>query len=230
MNSLEDEKKADLTNRKEMMAVARQRSNIYGLLATVYRQEVTSDLLQQIKAPRFLEVVAELGLDLSSDFFQKPEEELLDELAVEYTRLFLGPGRHISPHESVHHPRDNAQGDQLWGESTVEVKAFIETAGLQYKSEYNGLPDHISVELEFMQQVTLREEQAWEEDDQDGAHYCLKIEKKFIEEHLARWIPIFGKKVIKEAELPFYQDMVTLTMNFIELEKEEIDSFGDRAG
>ncbi len=210
------------TENQERTAVARQRSNVYGLLATVYRQELTSGLLQQIKGPQFLGVLSDLGIQLGDDFFQRHEEELLEEMAVEYTRLFLGPGKHISPHESVHHQRDGAEQGQLWGQSTVEVKRFIESSGLDYRSEYRGLPDHISVELEFMQQVTLREEQAWREEDKDGALYCLKIEKKFIEEHLIRWIPIFCEKVIREAELPFYREMAALTRNFMEFEKGEI--------
>ena len=211
------------TENQEMTAMARQRSNVYGLLATVYRQEVTSSLLQQLKDPQFLGVLSDLGIQLGDDFFQRNEEELLEEMAVEYTRLFLGPGKHVSPHESVHLQRDDAGQGQLWGESTVEVKKFIESSGLDYRSEYRGLPDHISVELEFMQQVTLREQQAWREEDKDGALYCLKIEKKFIEEHLIRWIPMFCKKVIREAELPFYRAMAALTKQFIEFEKEEID-------
>ena len=211
------------TEKQERTAVARQRSNVYGLLATVYRQEVTSGLLQQIKGPQFLGVLSNLGIQLGDDFFQRNEEELLEEMAVEYTRLFLGPGKHVSPHESVHLQRDDAGQGQLWGESTVEVKKFIESAGLDYTSEYKGLPDHISVELEFMQQVTLREEQAWREEDKDAALYRLRIEKKFIEEHLIRWIPIFCEKVISEAELPFYREMAALTRNFMEFEKGEIE-------
>jgi TorA maturation chaperone TorD len=211
------------TENQERTAVARQRSNVYGLLATVYRQEVTSDLLHRIKDPQFLGVLSDLGIQLGDDFFQKNEEELLEDMAVEYTRLFLGPGKHISPHESVHHQRDDTQQGQLWGESTVEVKKFIESSGLDYRSEYRGLPDHISVELEFMQQVTLREEQAWREDDRDGALYCLKIEKEFIEEHLIRWIPIFCEKVIREAELPFYREMAALARDFMESEKGEMN-------
>ena len=211
------------TENQERTAVARQRSNVYGLLATVYRQELTSGLLQQIKGPQFLGVLSNLGIQLGDDFFQKNEEELLEDMAVEYTRLFLGPGKHISPHESVHHQTDDTQQGQLWGESTVEIKKFIESSGLDYRSEYRGLPDHISVELEFMQQVTLREEQAWREEDKDGALYCLRIEKKFVEKHLIRWIPIFCEKVIREAELPFYREMAALTKNFVEFEKGEIN-------
>ncbi len=214
------------TEKQKMTALARQRSNIYGLLATVFRQEVTSDFLQKMQDPQFMGVLSHFGIDWTN-YLSQPEEQLLDELAVEYARLFLGPGKHISPHESVHHQRDDAQWSQLWGQSTVEVKKFIEFSGLHYKSEYTGLPDHISVELEFMQQVTLREEQAWAEQDKDTALSCLKNEKKFIEEHLARWVPSFCEKVIQEAELLFYREMAALTKNFIEFEKEEINRYGD---
>jgi TorA maturation chaperone TorD len=213
----------DKTENQKRTAEAGQRSNVYGLLATVYRQEVTLELLHQMKDPQFLGVLSGLGIQLGDDFFQKHEQELLEDMAVEFTRLFLGPGKHISPHESVHHQRDDAQGGQLWGETTVEVRKFIESAGLDYASEYKGLPDHISVELEFMQQVTLREEQAWGENDKDRALYCLKIEKKFVDEHLSRWVPIFCDKVIRGAKLPFYREMATLTKNFMEFEKTEVN-------
>lgn len=209
----------------QRVAVASYRSNVYGLLATVYRKEVTADLLHQVKDPQLLGVLSDLGVQLADDFLQKPEEELLSELAVEYARLFLGPGGHISPHESVHHQRDDGQSGLLWGESTAEVKKFIESTGLNYDPEYKGLPDHISVELEFMQQLTLREEQAWNEEDGKTALDCLKVEKKFIEEHLVRWVPDFCDKVIKEAELSFYREMAALTKNFIEFERQEVEGY-----
>ncbi len=147
---------------------------------------------------------------------------MLEDLSVEYARLFLGPGRQISPHESVHHEKDNGKWGQLWGDSTVEVKKFIEATGLEYQSDYKGLPDHISVELEFMQQLTLHEEQAWEEEDMEGADSCQKIEEKFIEEHMVPWVPAFCEKVMQEAELPFYKNLAAITRNFIEFEKKEI--------
>jgi TorA maturation chaperone TorD len=217
------------TNDHEMASFAGHRSSIYGLLAAIYRQEVSSDLLQQIKGPQFLGVLTKLGIELNNGFFKTPEKELLEEMAVEYARLFVGPGKHISPHESVHHKRDDGQNGQLWGLSTAEVRNFIESSGLKYESDYKGLPDHISVELEFMQQVTQREETAWIEKDDGIAGQCLKNEKKFIEEHLARWIPDFCEKVIKEAYLPFYREMAKLTKTFIEFEAEEIRGRGDNS-
>jgi TorA maturation chaperone TorD len=210
------------TSEKEnIKEFAGHRSSIYGFLAAVYRQELTSELLQQIKNHRFKEVLSNLGVQLNNGFFQNSEKELLENLAVEYTRLFVGPGKHISPHESVQHKKEGVQSGQLWGELTAEVKKIIESSGLKYTSEYTGLPDHISVELEYMQRVVQREAQAWKADDDKTARLCLKNEKNFIEEHLARWVPDFCEKVIEAADFPFYREMARLTRSFIEFEKQE---------
>lgn len=212
-----------ISKKENFKELAEYRSSMYGFLAAVFRQELTSELLQQIKDDRFQEVLSSLGVKLNNGFFQNSEEVLLENLAVEYTRLFVGPGKHISPHESVHHKRDDGQWGQLWGPSTAEVKQFIESSGLEYTSEYTGLPDHISVELEFIQQVVQREAQAWKADDDDEtALLCLKNEKKFVEEHLIRWIPDFCEKVIIAAEISFYKEMARLTRRFIEFENEEL--------
>ncbi len=203
------------TEMQDKAETAISRGNIYSFLKTVYREEVTIERLQQIKAPEFSETLSEQGIELEYDFLNMPEEKLIEDLAVEYARLFIGPGPHISPHESVHHSRDDGDWGQLWGADTVSVKKFIESGGLEYKSEYTGLPDHISVELEFMQEVTMREAQAWKEKDDDGAVYCLKMEKKFIDEHLAKWAPVFCDRVITESRMNFYKAIARLTKDFI---------------
>jgi TorA maturation chaperone TorD len=219
------------TSEKEnIKELAGHRSSIYGFLAAVYRQELTSELLQQIKNHRFKEVLSNLGVQLNNGFFQNSEKELLENLAVEYTRLFVGPGKHISPHESVQHKKEGVQSGQLWGELTAEVKKIIESSGLKYTSEYTGLPDHISVELEYMQRVVQREAQAWKADDDKTARLCLKNEKNFIEEHLARWVPDFCEKVIEAADFPFYREMARLTRSFIEFEKQELKKLEEDAG
>ena len=123
-----EEKKA-----RRMIELSRQRSNVYGLLARMYRSEVTPDFLPRVRDPQFLGVLRGLGASIGEEFFQRPEEEVLEDLAVEYTRLFLGPGRHIPPYESVHHERNDGDWGRLWGADTVAVKAFIEAAGLAYQ-------------------------------------------------------------------------------------------------
>lgn len=215
----------EYSERNDMVQTARQRSNIYGLLALIYRAEVTKKLLQHIKDPKFLSVLSEMGAELEDDFLKRSEDDLIEDLAVEYTRLLMGPDKHISPHESVHHERDDGDWGTLWGKSTVEVKKFIETTGLVYRSEYSGMPDHISVELEFMQEVTRRETRAREEHDNDGVLCCLMMEKQFLKDHLLEWVPVFCDKIISEAELSFYREMAKVTKQFIEFEKEELTGY-----
>ena len=188
----------------------------------MFREEITAERLRQIKDPAIKEVLSEMGIQYDI-FSKKDQDQLLEDLAVEYTRLFLGPDKHISPHEAVHHQRDDGDWGVHWGGSTVDVKKFIETTGLEYKQEYSGMPDHISVELEFMKEAAGREAQAIEEKDWEGALYCQKMEKKFICDHLIKWIPAFCDKIISQAEISFYGDLADVTKDFITLESEEID-------
>jgi TorA maturation chaperone TorD len=218
------------SEKENIKELAGHRSNIYGFLAAVYRRELTIELLQQMKDQQFQEVLSSLGVKLNNGFFGNSEKELLENMAVEYTRLFVGPGKHISPYESVQHKKEGVQSGQLWGELTAEVKNIIESSGLEYESEYTGLPDHISVELEYMQHVVQREAQAWEADDDQMALLCHKNEKEFVDEHLIRWVPDFCEKVIEAAEMPFYREMARLTRSFIEFEKQELKKFEEDPG
>ncbi len=201
---------------------AKIRSNIYGFLSVLFREEINEERLRQINEPSLKEVLSDMGVQYDI-FSQEDQEQIIEDLAVEYARLFLGPDKHISPHESIHHQRDDGDWGMHWGGSTVDVKKFVETAGLEYKTQYNGMPDHISVELEFMKEAAGREAQAIEDKDWKGALYCQKMEKKFISEHLVKWIPEFCEKIISQAEISFYADLANVTKKFIALEYENID-------
>ena len=201
---------------------ALKRSAIYGLLAALYRQEISAGLLDRIKDPRFAGVLSELGATEMHDSIQEPADRLLDDLALEYTRLFLGPGKHISPHESVHLPRDDGDWGKLWGAATVEVKKFIEATGLTYDDSFSGMPDHIAAELEFMQQITQAEAEACQRKDDEQATQLQSIQKQFLEVHLGRFAPLFCQKVRKSAEIAFYRELAALTEAFVAYDSEAV--------
>lgn len=205
-------------NPETLARTAIERQNLYGFLATIFREELTAELLGRIKSEAFRKALDEAGVELDAEFLERPEAELLEELAIEYTLLFLGPGGHISPHESVH----VAGGGGLWGEATVEVKKFIEYAGFAYDEDYHGLPDHISVELDFMADVAGQEAAAWEEGDVEAAANCLEFEDRFMNDHIGKWVFAFCRKVTERAEHPFYRRMARLAADFLEAEKQEI--------
>ncbi len=215
------------TELKESAEHAQQRSNVYGFLAAVYRKELSAELLVQIKDSPFREVLSDLGVNLGKEFFSAPEEELIENYAIEYTRLFLGPGKHISPHESIHYERDDGDWGTHWSASTVEVKKFVESLGLNYSETDRSMPDHISVEFELMQKLIEKEKEEWEVNEGKDALHYIKIENMFMKDHILKWIPQFCDKVIAEAELPFYKEIAKLTKKFLEFDKKETSVNGE---
>ncbi len=206
--------------KREMDVTAENRSYYYGFLSTVYLQEPTREFIKSLRESNFLDVLNKSDLRFDKTINNDVSDKHLNNLVLEYTRLFIGPGKHIVPYESVY--RDN--GDALWSEATVEVKNFIESSGLEYSYNWSGLPDHIGVELEFMQRLTCHEKEAWTRDDKETAIRCLEFEKRFVDEHLMQWVPIFCNKVKEETRTVFYREMAELTRQFIDFDSELIDN------
>ncbi len=208
----------------DMAETATARANVYALLAAVFRAEPSSSFLTRLKDPEILGAFEALGLSLGDEFRDSPNEKLREDLAVEFTRLFLGPGGHVSPHESLHTERASGGNADLWGPETVEVKRFMEAAGLAVDDSFTGMPDHICVEMEFMQQLTTKETEAWTEADEEFATNILKIERRFYDEHLSRWVARFCDKVIETSEHPFYQGIAEVTKGFLEYEGRNLQA------
>ncbi len=61
-----------------------------------------------------------------------------------------------------------------------DVIAFIGNCGFECAEDYNGLPDYIAVELEFMQEITDREAGAWRAGEVAEARRLMTIERDFM--------------------------------------------------
>jgi TorA maturation chaperone TorD len=202
----------------DLARTALERSELYGFLATIFREEMSAENLRRIRSAEFMLALGDAGITLDGDIAQQPEAELLEEMAVEYTALFLGPGGHISPYESVH----AESGGALWGRSTGEVKRYIESAGFAYDPEDRRMPDHISVELEFMAALAGQEARAYRDEDYAEASRRIGLQKKFLANHLGKWAPAFCRQVAERSELPFYRGIARLAAAFLEAERHEI--------
>ncbi|MCG8046227.1 MAG: molecular chaperone TorD family protein [Candidatus Thiodiazotropha endolucinida] len=209
------------TDWNKMADNAKTRSDMYGLLTLVFRQEPSEAFINELRGPRLTGAFSDMELEMGGSFYSEPVSTITDQLALEFSRLFIGPGRHISAHESIFTEVDGDSGG-LWGARTVEVKKFIETTGLDYASQFMGLPDHISVELEFMQKLADWEADKWIEMDRISAEYCLSIQRMFLQQHILGWIPKFCDAVIAQADIPFYRELAELTKNFLKLEERSL--------
>jgi len=215
MNTLMKQAAVPETGHKAKAAM--ERSGLYGFLASVFRAEPTAAMLNDILKAAFGGALKAAGIDLVDSLSGRSDNDLTQDLAVEYARLFIGPGPHTPPYASVNL---GGGGASLWGPETVRVKRFIEDAGFDYKPDFHSLPDHIAVELEFMQEMAAREAKAPEDGNEDQA--LLNTEAVFLTDHLAPWVPTFCAKITSQARLPFYKEMAALTVDFILSEEEEL--------
>jgi len=204
-----------------LAGTAQQVGQLYGFLASLYRAELTQQQLDALRQPEMAAMLTAAGIDLQGAFWTKPDAQLLEELAVEYTALFLGPGGHISPHESVQIEEHGG----YWGDATTAMRRFITETGIEYDSDYNGIPDHISVELEFLGELARREGLAWEQEDSAAAGNCLAYQRDFLDEHLGLWVEKFCTRVVETGELSFYRDVAQVTAEFV---RSEISAVQER--
>ncbi len=146
------------------------------------------------------------------------DDETVEALAVEYTSLFVGPGPHLTPCESVW----RGGGGLLWGESTAQVKRFIEDSGLRFQPDWSGLPDHVSVELEFMGRLCSHEAGLWGAAERLGdLRMCLETEEGFLCDHLSAWVPSFCDRVAERSD-GYYGQMARLARDFLASDIEHV--------
>lgn len=192
---------------------ATERSSVYGLLAAAFRSEPDAELLARLCRPEIRAGLVDAGVALDFDGLDGPDDDVLEALGLEFTALFVGPGDHAAPYASVYL---GGEGASLWGPETVWVRRFIENAGFDFRAEYHGFPDHISVEMEFMAEMTAREAAALDGADTSTAATCRHLQREFVGDHMAKWIPPFCDKVVRGARMPFYDAFARLGDDFVE--------------
>ncbi len=203
------------------------RSNCYGLLALVFRDAPTSEIVEQLRTPPLAKTLAHLGYDIAQDFSGELEA-VTERLCEQYTRTFVGPGPHVSPYTSVHYDGEG----QLWGDSTVWVKHFIKMTGLSFKDNWDSIPDHIAIELELMQRLAAHEAQLWVPSLSDPSHneknvdkqlcQCLQAQEQFLREHLCIWAPKFCERILETSTGLFYREMAKLLKSFVLSDTEQV--------
>jgi TorA maturation chaperone TorD len=202
-----------------LAARAADRGNLYGFLAAVFRKPLSTRMLLKIRSTSFVEALAVAGVEFDFGFLEASEAGLLEELAVDFTQLFHGPGGHIAPYESVQTARD---GGELNGKAAKLVRDSIEASGFKVDPAAGVLPDHISVELEFMSEMARNEADAWEKGDLAGARDCLARQSEFVKAHLNAWVPEFCDKVRQEASTRFYHEIAGLLADLVERDRAEL--------
>ena len=177
------------------------------LLSSMYICKPAREALKNWKT-LVSEDMPDFMLDLKDaiDEINLNSEQELEDLLWEYTRLFIGPYKlPCPPWESVY-----TSGKRLMmQEAHDEVQGFYHELGLKIDNP-DIMPDHIGAELNFLAVLESKISE-----DHEKRPYYKDIAKRFLDEHLMRWVPQFTLDMEEAAGSPLYKALAHSTRDFI---------------
>lgn len=187
-------------------------------LSALHERELDLERIAALRQTRFPE---SLGLLLNDDagtdarqllstalaaLGEQPEEAQLDDLAADYADLYLNHGLQTSPYESVWLDEDGLARQT----PMFQIREYYQRHGLGAREWRNVTEDHLSLQLAFLAYLfgSAAEDQSPTADLQEAA--------RFMDEHLLRWLPEFGRRTAHRCATPFYAGLGLLTASYAE--------------
>ncbi len=132
----------------------------------------------------------------------RPGSELLDELAADYTSIYLTHAIQASPEESVWIDEEHL----ICQESMFQVRECYRRHGLVAPDWRRRPDDHLVLELQFIGQLFQR---GYDE-------VRLAEAAQFLDEHLLRWLGRFATRVAHRCATPYFAGCALLTEAYCE--------------
>jgi len=161
------------------------------------------------------------GATFSTEMGEAIQKYSDEDLAVEYAKLFVGPYElKAPPYGSVYLDKER----RVMGDSTMEVIKMYHEKGLSIDEDFKELPDHIAVELEFMNYLIYREIETRLKSKLEDTREDLRNQEIFLKKYLGTWVPDFSKTIIENSNNHFYINLAKCTAVFIKTDMDHISS------
>lgn len=135
----------------------------------------------------------------------------LDDWTAEYHRLFVN--------EVFVPPSEGSYGLVERGAVIGDVSGFYEAFCMQV-SDAAGPPDQMKIEMMFLCLLALKEANAVQQQLTDKIEITRDAEKKFLDDHVGRWLPQFAERLWSCAHHPFYRAVSRLMVAWLAAECE----------
>lgn len=203
-------KTIEIKTRDEKGSAAR--SNFYLCLSRIFTfpdQKIIETISDGIIQKELSLILRELPYPVNDNGFLQSDYNIpnVEEFQSNYIRVFdVSPGGPPCPlYEGLYyHDRRKIMEDLM---------RFYEHFGLKPDIRKNKLPDHISMELEFMHFLTFKETQAL--GLQKECSSILRAERDFLERHPVQWIPQLIKKFDRAKPPEFYIELYKFLDEFL---------------
>lgn len=139
-------------------------------------------------------------------------EEVLHEIRVDYTRLFM-VDRECESCESVFVKKEFEGKIEVFymvNDMAMAIQDFMSDCGIMRPAGYNEPVDRIDNEWEFCSWLTKGTEKMAEQ----GVDPIDRLDQ-FMDEHMKKWVPAFSEKLEQVARCDFYRALAKLQAEFI---------------
>jgi DMSO reductase family type II enzyme chaperone len=191
---------------------AAARSRVYAAFAEIFEYP-DAEYVEAVRSGALADAVREVLANVDASLAEGEWSALsnageeVDDLAIEYTRLFdVGASGPPCP----------LYGGLYGGarmKTMEEAVRFYNHFGLTLSDSPHELPDHLTTELEFLHFLAFREAQALEQGDDPGAY--RRAQRDFLARHLGRWIPKMREKMEHKDPMPFFLGLVRRLESFL---------------
>ncbi len=110
--------------------------------------------------------------------------------------------------------------DHVFAQSQVmgDIAGFYRAFGVELSKDIHERLDHLSVEFEFMHFLAYKESYSRCHDGADKTQIVLDAQKKFVKNHIGRWVPLFCLMLGKKADSGLYKHVADLMAEWMDFE------------
>jgi TorA maturation chaperone TorD len=110
--------------------------------------------------------------------------------------------------------------DHVFAQSQVmgDIAGFYRAFGVELSKDIHERLDHLSVEFEFMHFLAYKESYSRCHDGADKTQIVLEAQKKFVKNHIGRWVPLFCRMLVKKADSGLYKHVADLMADWMDFE------------
>jgi len=143
-----------------------------------------------------------------TDYLKKlPTSQASQEIQLEFTRLFIGPGQPIAPPwESIYRTPEKL----LFGWPALQVREAYRLEGFEIKCKYQMPEDHMGLELMFLASASDALAKTISNDNQSTIPLMIERHVDFISNHPLTWIEDFMNDVSASDSIGFYSGLIEL--------------------
>lgn len=171
---------------------------VFGSLMTSYPGDFFSEDLELLLEDQNIFTLFEAIAPESWAFLKeklielRSSSETVDDLRSQYIDIF-DRGSAVNSLYETEYGRGRAM---VKGNELADIAGFYKAFGFELNGEGTDkeMLDHVSVELEFYALLKMKEEYLKREQKQEGVEIVLDARRKFLKDHLGRFISAIGKR------------------------------------